>query len=76
MLHCNRTPGNGKVSAAPRKTDAMSPQLTLSSLFSVLALAGLCIVTSARDLAGVDAPVAPAPFAAQAGFVAPDLLTN
>ncbi len=76
MLHCNRTPGGGKVSAAPRKIDAMSPQLTLSSLFSVLALAGLCIVTSARDLAGVDAPVAPAPFAAQAGFVAPDLLTN
>lgn len=54
----------------------MSPQLTLSSLFSVLALAGLCIVTSARDLAGVDAPVAPASFAAQAGLVAPGLLAN
>ncbi|WP_379922376.1 hypothetical protein [Erythrobacter sp. R86502] len=27
----------------------MSPQLTLSSLFCVLALAGLCVVTSAQD---------------------------
>ena len=35
----------------------MSPQLTLSSLFCVLALAGLCVVTSARDLTGIDAPV-------------------
>lgn len=34
----------------------MSQQLTLSSLFSVLALAGLCIVTGARDVAGIDAP--------------------
>jgi hypothetical protein len=34
----------------------MSQQLTLSSLFCVLALAGLCMVTGARDLAG--APVA------------------
>jgi hypothetical protein len=32
----------------------MSQQLTLSSLFSVLALAGLCVVASARDLAGQD----------------------
>lgn len=55
-----------------RKTDRMSPQLTLSSLFSVLALAGLCIVTSARDLAGVEAPATPAPYAVQAGL-APDL---
>jgi len=38
----------------------MSPQLTLSSLFSVLALAGLCVVTSARDLAGIDDPAAAA----------------
>jgi hypothetical protein len=53
----------------------MSPQLTLSSLFSVLALAGLCIVTSARDMAGHDAPVAPAPYAVQAGL-APDLLDS
>ncbi|MFN7157608.1 MAG: hypothetical protein ACK4MR_02795 [Erythrobacter cryptus] len=29
----------------------MSPQLTLSSLFAVLALAGLCVLTSARELA-------------------------
>jgi hypothetical protein len=36
----------------------MSPQLTLSSLFSALALAGLCVVTSARDLAGAQAPAA------------------
>lgn len=35
----------------------MSQQLTLSSLFCVLALAGLCVVTSARDLAGYDNPV-------------------
>jgi hypothetical protein len=35
----------------------MSQQLTLSSLFCVLALAGLCVVASLRDLAGVDAPV-------------------
>ncbi|WDA39750.1 hypothetical protein [Erythrobacter sp. BLCC-B19] len=34
----------------------MSQQLTLSSLFCVLALAGLCVVTGARDLAGYDAP--------------------
>ena len=36
----------------------MSPQLTLSSLFCVLALAGLCLVTGARELAGMGAPVA------------------
>jgi hypothetical protein len=35
----------------------MSPQLTLSSLFCVLALAGLCVAASLRDLAGADAPV-------------------
>jgi hypothetical protein len=57
MLHCNRTPGGGNVSGDPQKDRSMSPQLTLSSLFSVLALAGLCIVTSAQDLAGAEAPV-------------------
>jgi hypothetical protein len=36
----------------------MSRQLTLSSLFAVLAMAGLCVMTGARDLAGVDAPMA------------------
>ena len=36
----------------------MSQQLTLSSLFCVLALAGLCVVTGVRDLAGFEAPVA------------------
>lgn len=46
----------------------MSQQLTLSSLFSVLALAGLCIVTGARDLAGIEAPQAAAPHAVQAGL--------
>jgi hypothetical protein len=50
----------------------MSPQLTLSSLFSVLALAGLCIVTAAQDMAGIEAPIAPASYAVQAGL-APDL---
>lgn len=53
----------------------MSPQLTLSSLFSVLALAGLCVMVSARDLSGIDAPVAPAPYAVQAEL-APGLLAN
>ena len=37
----------------------MSQQLTLSSLFCVLALAGLCVVTGARELAGMDALAAP-----------------
>jgi hypothetical protein len=32
------------------KDRMMSQQLTLSSLFCVLALAGLCVVTGARDL--------------------------
>ncbi|MBU2588365.1 MAG: hypothetical protein KJ872_09655 [Alphaproteobacteria bacterium] len=49
-----------------RKDFKMSPQLTLSSLFSVLALAGLCVVTSARDLAGIDPAAAAAPYAVQA----------
>jgi hypothetical protein len=34
------------------KDPMMSPQLTLSSLFCVLALAGLCMTTGARDLSG------------------------
>lgn len=38
------------------KDRLMSPQLTLSSLFCVLALAGLCVVTSVRDLSGVEGP--------------------
>lgn len=53
----------------------MSPQLTLSSLFSVLALAGLCLVTSARDIAGVEAPVPYSPYAVQAEL-SPGLLSN
>lgn len=44
----------------------MSQQLTLSSLFCVLALAGLCVMTSARDLAGIDGPAAVPTLAAQA----------
>ena len=47
----------------------MSQQLTLSSLFCVLALAGLCVVTGLRDLAGVSPPVA-----AQQAELAPGLL--
>ena len=38
------------------KDRMMSQQLTLSSLFCVLALAGLCVVASARDLSGMNAP--------------------
>ena len=38
------------------KDRMMSQQLTLSSLFCVLALSGLCVVTSLRDISGVDAP--------------------
>jgi hypothetical protein len=45
MLH-----GNTDRISRPR----MSQQLTLSSLSSVLALVALCVVTSARDLAGSD----------------------
>lgn len=48
------------------KDRKMSAQLTVSSLFSVLALAGLCVVTSARDLSGFEAPLYAAPFAVQA----------
>lgn len=44
----------------------MSQQLTLSSLFCVLALAGLCVVTSAGELAGAGAPHAAPIYAAQA----------
>lgn len=57
------------------KDRMMSPQLTLSSLFSVLALAGLCVVTSARDLSGVNAPTATLPYAVQAEL-APGLHVN
>ncbi|MFN3864002.1 MAG: hypothetical protein ACK4RT_06940 [Erythrobacter sp.] len=53
----------------------MSPQLTLSSLFSVLALAGLCLVTSVHDRDGAEAAAGPAPYKAQAGL-APDLLKS
>jgi len=46
----------------------MSPQLTISSLFSALALVGLCVVTSARDLGNVDAAASGSlPYAVQAG---------
>ncbi len=43
---------------APESPSVMSQQLTLSSLFCVLALAGMCVVTSAREAAGIEAPVA------------------
>ncbi len=39
----------------------MSQQLTLSSLFSVLALAGLCVVTTLGELAGGDRDLAAPP---------------
>jgi hypothetical protein len=48
------------------KDSPMSPQLTLSSLFSVLALAGLCIMTGARGVDGIDATAAPTPYTVQA----------
>ncbi len=35
------------------KKDPMSQQLTISSLFCVLALAGLCVVVSLSEIAGV-----------------------
>ncbi len=61
----------------------MSQQLTLSSLFSVLALASLCIVTSVQDWAGSDQRAAPATAAAAPSAVlsiqaelAPGLLGN
>jgi hypothetical protein len=47
----------------------VSPQLTVSSLFSVLALAALCILTNARDWDRDDAPVI-----AQQAELAPSLL--
>ncbi|MFO6445957.1 hypothetical protein ACLBKU_02315 [Erythrobacter sp. NE805] len=49
----------------------MSQQLTLSSLFCALALAGLCVVGSARDLAGLDAPLV-----AEQAELAPGLLNG
>ncbi|OBV12368.1 hypothetical protein [Erythrobacter dokdonensis] len=51
----------------------MSQQLTISSLFSVLALAGLCVVTSARDLYGAEIVASPSGYAVQAEL-APGLL--
>lgn len=51
----------------------MSQQLTISSLFSVLALAGLCVVTGAQDLPGAEVAASPAPYAMQAEL-APGLL--
>lgn len=54
MLHCKKTPERRP--PRPLKDRLMSRQLTLSSLFAVLAMAGLCVMASARDLAGMDAP--------------------
>jgi hypothetical protein len=55
MLRCSNRSG---IEAPPHsKVRLMSPQLTVSSLFSVLALAALCVTASARELAGYDAPV-------------------
>lgn len=52
----------------------MSSQLTISSLLSVLALAALCVVTSAADLAGFDAPVASSAWIDAQAELAPGLL--
>lgn len=49
MLHSNKP---------ARSRPPMSQQLTLSSLFSVLALAGLCVVTTLGEIAGGDAQLA------------------
>jgi hypothetical protein len=57
MLHRNT---DRAILRRQRKTVTMSQQLTLSSLFCVLALAGLCVVTSARELSGYHAPAATA----------------
>lgn len=54
---CIAIPHKPQMIPCPRKTGDMSPQLTFSSLFCVLALAGLCVVTGARELAGFDAPL-------------------
>ena len=53
----------------------MSQQLTLSSLFCVLALAGLCVVTSARELSGYPAP-APTPALAEQTELSPGPLAG
>ena len=54
---CSAIPYSAAHDRLRAKDPLMSPQLTLSSLFCVLALAGLCVVTGARELAGFDAPV-------------------
>lgn len=53
----------------------MSPQLTLSSLFSLLALASLCVVTSVGEHAGLRPAEAPQLLAMQAEL-APGLLAR
>lgn len=60
------------------KDRVMSPQLTLSSLFCVLALGGLCVVTGARDLAGLDAsaPLSAAPYTMTQAERSPGLRTG
>jgi hypothetical protein len=74
MLHCKT--GIGLTPHRLMEDRRMSQQLTLSSMFSVLALAGLCMVAGARDLAGYDTPsVADSPYAVQAEL-APGLLTD
>jgi hypothetical protein len=73
MLHCSK-PDQGRKDPH-MKDHTMSPQLTLSSLFSVLALAGLCVVTSARDLSGTVSPAFVSPQAIQAEL-SPGLLAD
>lgn len=52
----------------------MSQQLTLSSLFSALALAALCITTSARDLGSNDSALAAPSFTSVQAEPLPGLL--
>lgn len=47
----------GDITGVATERPNMSQQLTLSSLFCVLAIAGLCVVSSARELAGYPAAV-------------------
>lgn len=61
LLHCTRQ----------AKKDLMSQQLSISSLFSVLALAGLCAVVSLSEIAGVGNGVSQPLMQLQAEVIAP-----
>ena len=64
-------------SAAKRQGSAMSQQLTISSLFSVLALGLLCVTTTLRDLPAEDpAFLPPASLTSKQAGLAPGLLAD